>query len=201
MIKRIKSNGIYWLVVSFLLATIACGIQTIKSNLTIHLYYLITLLLLLICVVIMVRTDYIMLKKRKIIYISRIQILLTLPLFLILFFNVNIIEITIIISFIHCIYRSFHYRIIEKLKIDLKYKGIIKLLNLTNEFIEIKGTFKNYVICVRDKDIYFNDDFSLFFKNKKVRFAIIKELEIEFNKPFLSFNDDELQVAEMYSIQ
>lgn len=201
MIKRIKSNGIYWLIASFLLAIIACGIQTITSDATVHPYYAISLLLLLVCIVVRVFLDYKILKKRKLIYNSRIQILLTLPVFLILFFNVNVIEITIIISFIHCIYRSFNYRIIENLEIELKYKDIIKLLNLTDDIIAVKGEFKNYIAYVRDKDIYFYGNNSLFFKNKKVRFSVIKELQIEFSKPFILFNDDELKVAEMYSIQ
>jgi len=200
MIKRIKSNGIYWLIASFLLAIIACGIQTITSDETVHPYYAISLLLLLVCIVVRVFLDYKILKKRKLIYNSRIQILLTLPVFLILFFNVNVIEITIIISFIHCIYRSFNYRIIENLEIELKYKDIIKLLNLTDDIIAVKGEFKNYIAYVRDKDIYFYGNNSLFFKNKKVRFSVIKELQIEFSKPFILFNDDELKVAEMYSI-
>lgn len=108
MINRIKSNGIYWLITSFLLAAIACAIQTITSDSTVHPYYAISLLMLLVCIVIRVCLDYKMLKKRKLIYSSRIQMVLTLPACVILFFNINILEITIIISFMHCLYRSFH---------------------------------------------------------------------------------------------
>lgn len=93
------------------------------------------------------------------------------------------------------------YRNIETLSLELKYNDIIKILNLTNEFIAIKGEFKNYTTYIRGKDISFEGDSSLFFKNKRVKFEVVRYLQVEFSKPFISFDDNELKVAEMYSIQ
>ena len=201
MIKRITSNGTYWVIASFLLTTTAFLTQTIKADSEPSPYYALSLLLLLVCTLTTVILDAAMLKVRKLMYISSIQILLTFALFLLLFFDINIIPISMSISFLHCLYRIFNYRIIDNLQLELKYEDILKLLNLTNEFIAVKGNFKNYITYIRGKDISFDGEYSLFFRNKKVRFDVIRQLQIEFSKPFISFDDDELRVAEMYSIQ
>lgn len=195
------SNGIYWVITSFLLTTIVFFIQTIKSDGDPNPYYAASLLFLFVCFLITVVLDFFMLQTRRLIYISRSQIVLTLSILLVLFIDINSMEISILITFIHCIYRMLIHRNIEYLELDSKYDNIIKLLNLTNQFISVKGEFKNYITYIKDKDISFDGDYSLFFKNKKVRFDVIKQLQIEFSKPFISFDAEELQVAEMYSIQ
>lgn len=77
-----------------------------------------------------------MLKIRKLIHISRIQILLTLILFLLLFFDRDIIPMSLAISFIHCFYRIFSYRTIDNLRLELKYEKPMSLL-LLKEHLKI----------------------------------------------------------------
>lgn len=201
MIKNIMSNGIYWVITSFLLTTIAYFIQTFKSDEDFSPYYALSLLLLFVCLLTTIVLDSVMLTTRKLIYNSKIQMLLPLTLFLVILTGINIFEISVLISFVHCIYRMSIYRNIETLSLELKYNDIIKILNLTNEFIAVKGEFKNYTTYIRGKDISFEGDSSLFFKNKRVKFEVVRYLQVEFSKPFISFDDNELKVAEMYSIQ
>jgi hypothetical protein len=90
---------------------------------------------------------------------------------------------------------------IEKLKLESKYEDIRKVLNLTKECIGVKGDLKNYITYIRGKEISFDTEHSLMYKNKRIKFDIVKQLQIDFNKTFINFDDDELKVAEMYSIQ
>lgn len=75
MIKNIMSNGIYWVITSFLLTTIAYFIQTFKSDEDFSPYYAFSLLLLFVCLLTTIVLDSVMLTTRKLIYNSKIQML------------------------------------------------------------------------------------------------------------------------------
>jgi hypothetical protein len=89
---------------------------------------------------------------------------------------------------------------IEELKLETKYDDIREILNLKDDCITVKGSKNKYITSVRGKEISFDSDYSLLFKNKRIKFDIIKQLQVDFNKPFMSFDNNELKIAEMYSI-
>jgi hypothetical protein len=163
------------------------------------------MLLLVVAFVMILVLDYLVLKKRKFIHISKIEIVIFLALLITLFVNTCIKQIPtsliLYISLIHYGYRIINYKKIEDLNLQLKYEDIRKVLSLENECIAVRGDIKNYTTYIRGKAISFDTEHSLMYKNKRIKFDIIKQLQIDFNKTFINFDDDELKVAEMYSIQ
>lgn len=203
MIKRITSNGTYLTMLSFILTTITYLTQslTIGKNPDGELL----MLLLVVAFVMILVLDYLVLKKRKFIHISKIEIIIFSALLITLFVNTCIEQIPtsliLYISLIHYGYRIINYKKIEDLNLQLKYEDIRKVLSLENECIAVKGDIKNYTTYIRGQEISFDTEYSLLFKKKRIHFDIIKQLQIDFNKAFITFDDDELKVAEMYSIQ
>jgi hypothetical protein len=203
MIKRITSNGTYLTMLSFILTTITYLTQslTIGKNPDGELL----MLLLVVAFVMILVLDYLVLKKRKFIHISKIEIIIFSALLITLFVNTCIEQIPtsliLYISLIHYGYRIINYKKIEDLNLQLKYEDIRKVLSLENECIAVKGDLKNYITYIRGKEISFDTEHSLMYKKKRIHFDIIKQLQIDFNKTFINFDDDELKVAEMYSIQ
>lgn len=163
------------------------------------------MLLLIVAFVMILVLDYLVLKKRKFIHISKIEIVIFLALLITLFIDKCIIQVPmtfiLYLSLTHYGYRIINYKKIEDLKLQLKYEDIRKVLSLENECIAVKGDIKNYTTYIRGKEISFDTEYSLLFKKKRIHFDIVRQLQIDFNKAFLSFDDDELKVAEMYSIQ
>jgi len=203
MINNIMSNGTYLTILSFILTTITYFTQAVKTDTKpdgqVLMLFLAAFFLLILTL------DIIVLKRRKFIYITKQEIIIATILLTAVILNIIFIPISIylliIISWSHYTYRILNYMKIEDLQLESKYEDIRKVLNLTKEYIAVKGELDNYTTYISGTEISFDTGNSLLYKNRRIKFYIIKQMQIDFNKAFINFDDDELKVAEMYSIQ
>lgn len=203
MIKNIMSNGTYLTILSFILTTITYFTQAVKTvdkpDGQVLMLFLTGFFLLVLTL------DIIVLKRRKFIYITKREIIIATILLTAVIINIIFIPISIylliIISWSHYTYRVLNYMKIEDLQLESKYEDIRKVLKLTKEYIAVKGELDNYTTYISGTEISFDTGNSLLYKNRRIKFDIIKQMQIDFNKAFINFDDDELKVAEMYSIQ
>lgn len=202
MIKNIMSNGIYWASLSIVFTTIECSKQTQlfgKNETADNLLYL----AFLIYFMILGMAGLIFILK-KFVFVSNIEISCALLVVGLVIANTYISQIPIYyfigVTMFHFVYRLKNYMHIEELKLETKYDDIREILNLKDDCITVKGSKNKYITSVRGKEISFDSDYSLLFKNKRIKFDIIKQLQVDFNKPFMSFDNNELKIAEMYSI-
>jgi hypothetical protein len=141
---------------------------------------------------------------KKFVFVSNIEISCALLVVGLVIANTYISQIPIYyfigVTMFHFVYRLKNYMHIEELKLETKYDDIREILNLKDDCITVKGSKNKYITSVRGKEISFDSDYSLLFKNKRIKFDIIKQLQVDFNKPFMSFDNNELKIAEMYSI-
>lgn len=197
------SNGTYLTILSFILTTITYFTQAVKTDTKpdgqVLMLFLAAFFLLILTL------DIIVLKRRKFIYITKQEIIIATILLTAVILNIIFIPISIylliIISWSHYTYRILNYMKIEDLQLESKYEDIRKVLNLTKEYIAVKGKLDNYTTYISGTEISFDTGNSLLYKNRRIKFYIIKQMQIDFNKAFINFDDDELKVAEMYSIQ
>lgn len=197
------SNGTYLTILSFILTTITYFTQAVKTDTKpdgqVLMLFLAAFFLLILTL------DIIVLKRRKFIYITKQEIIIATILLTAVILNIIFIPISIylliIISWSHYTYRILNYMKIEDLQLESKYEDIRKVLNLTKEYIAVKGELDNYTTYISGTEISFDTGNSLLYKNRRIKFYIIKQMQIDFNKAFINFDDDELKVAEMYSIQ
>jgi hypothetical protein len=203
MIKNIMSNGIYWASLSIVFTTIECSKQTqlLGQNETADNLLFLAFLIYFILILGMSGLTYLL---KKFVFVSNVEICCTLLVVGLVIANKYISQIPIYyfigLTIFHFVYRLKNYMHIEEMKLETKYDDIKEILNLKDDCITVKGSKNKFITSIRGKEISFDGDYSLLFKNKRIKFDIIKQLQMDFNKPFMSFDDNELKIAEMYSI-
>lgn len=202
MISRIIGNGTYYAVLSIFLTIFECNAQ-MKFYDDLTLAKSLIFLLFVFHVVFFCMSSFVLLFK-KIIYNSFFEISCTLS--ILFLFTINKFFITTpIYFFIGLLTMQLFYRMriflnIEAENLVSKYMNIREFLSLEKKSIKVMFYKNGFVTSICGKDIYFNNDSSLFFNKKRITFDVIKQLQVEFAKPFISFDDNEIKIAEMYSI-
>lgn len=204
MIKRITSNGMYMIFVSFLLTFIAFKYDTnpvpvggeAKDNL---------MFTLVLSYVFIWFADMLMLSHFRLTHISKFEITITLiiaTLFMIQMYVTNL----SFHWFIWLYLAQFSYRIINHFQMEAKkLQGssydVRNDLNIKDNFVVVKGSIKKYKISIRTntKDDIFFDEHNVTYRNKKLKINMLKQIQADFKKDIVDFTDDELILAEMYS--
>lgn len=199
---KIKNNGAYLLFLSLSMVSFFFYFvhQTKEGEVLFYTIIMFCLLNLL--------GEYINFNTHHVIYVSFVEklffITLTILVLYTSFFQSLSVYWMLSILFFQVICRIVYSLKIEgfvvKGKTKHTYDVIRNLLNINDEHMNIAIPFifkKNIVTSFNRLNLILLDD-SFVYKNKKIKFTVIQQVQNDIGKQILDFSDDELQLAEMY---
>jgi len=198
MIERIQNNGMYVSSFSCLLACIAFSHRE-NMELEEFKFYIIMVYFFLLGI------DALILRLMKIIHINRVEITISCLIAMLLSIHLFITPLSmhwfIWPFFAQMIYRLRNHIYMESVNVqELTFDIKVAIDRLDNHVI-IKGSNKKYKVSVKTNkkdNIYLEKD-CIIYRNSKLKISSLKNIQDNFQKNILDFNDEELKLAEMYT--